>query len=304
VSMDEGLSWDTVSLGAKPFVSEGVIAPKEGVSLKFLIVGTREGVGVTVLLDLEAMHLRKCTGKDKAGDPSSDYEKWNLRAPSALLSHTREQHATAAAKLHTTEDCLFGRRIFYVRRKQARQCFNGMSHEHRSAQELCECIDSDFECDYGFKSEPGSLECKWDPENLSGDEVARVQDMVKLHKNQALSHEMCNRHAGGAADHELVSVTGYRHIPGDFCVGGKDKGGIVVVCAAPLINTRHGVIVLLMLLATGICGVGYLLYSNYGPEGNKYEGYHHQGYRRPQQEADAWENVGLFAGGDDYTEEY
>jgi len=41
--------------------------------------------------------------------------------------------------------------VTYLRRKQDAQCFNGEDLERVVKREPCNCIDFDYECDYGYK---------------------------------------------------------------------------------------------------------------------------------------------------------
>merc|ERR1711924_98317 len=93
---------------------------------------------------------------------------------------------------------------------------------------------------------------------ISSSDAAKITDLIALHSNPSLSHELCNRYAQneGVGAHELTTVTGYRRIPGDFCVGGAAKAGKLYSCSAPLIAMDHWW--LSMLIIAGLCCLGWL----------------------------------------------
>jgi len=298
-SLDEGKSWRTIPV--KPISASGILTTQADTTVRFIIVG-RVGKGVegaTVAIDLSTLKLRRCGGEKEAGSPESDYEQWNPRAPPHL-----QGSAHTLGSMHGKEGCLLGRRIFYVRRKQLRECLNGHEHERSSSQEACECTDDDFECDFSFELEKeNSFKCVWAPtKSVSKEDEARVKDMIKLHENPALSHEFCNRYGTEGSRHEIAAVTGYRRIPGDFCRDGVNKAGKTYECAAPLLQAKHGLALLTMCLACA-CGVAAVLCAMHlcANTRQRERGY---GYRRAvnSRDYDPFENVGLFSG--EFTEAY
>jgi len=315
-SLDEGLTWQQVPVD--PFIASAIISPSdkklEGTSLRFLIMGKTDETspqGVILNLDLGELKLRQCVGKDAPDTKKSDYEKWNLRPRAAAIG----QKPTAAGgetKGHTQEECLLGRAIIYMRRKRSSRCFNGLHHDKRVSQEPCACVESDFECDYGYSlksTDQGKKECVWDAGELSVAEQERLQDLRNLQSTPALKHELCNRYANETAiSHELHGYTGYRKIPGDMCDGGLNKAGQIHKCTGPLISIGpNGWFIFMLVLITGVCGAGAMYWSNTASQSSGYRAKVHE------YEQDEWEREGLFssaaAGGDggyeeDYSEAY
>jgi len=84
--------------------------------------------------DFSGLHERFCNLPNMPGTPNSDYELWTP----------------------TTADgnCLLGRKTQYARRKQDRECFNGIEHEPVTVVENCPCTREDYLCDYCFETKP------------------------------------------------------------------------------------------------------------------------------------------------------
>ena len=96
------------------------------------------------------------------------------------------------------EGCLMGRKVEYVRRKQDSDCFNGEKFERAIFEKNCECTEEDFECDLGYYQDDSGT--------------------CKMIQGYQFEDDKCLK---GDAYYE--SITGYRRVAGDTCVGGVSK---------------------------------------------------------------------------------
>lgn len=69
-------------------------------------------------LDMDDLHTRTCIGQDNAGEASSDYELWT---PSGLVN----------------PECLFGKKVTYMRRKREAACYNPEKMERVMSVQPC-----------------------------------------------------------------------------------------------------------------------------------------------------------------------
>lgn len=83
------------------------------------------------LIDLSDLHTRGCVGSEHPDRPNSDYETW---IPTNFQG----------------EQCVFGKKFKYVRRKPDAKCYNSINVEQKKLAEECPCTDEDWECDFGF----------------------------------------------------------------------------------------------------------------------------------------------------------
>jgi hypothetical protein len=172
-SWNEGLTWSTLKMDYAFEISNVLIEPTAA-SQKFIIHGEKEGKGVVVALDFTSFHEPNCRNLERPDAADSDYERWTPK--------TREK------------GCLMGRKIYYVRRKQEAECFNGMDFERPLVVENCECTEADFECDFGYSRADSSV-C----ERMESVDVGLAE---------------CEE------DGYMRQTTGYRRVAGDSCVGG------------------------------------------------------------------------------------
>lgn len=189
-SWNEGISWEYFTFSEEEVDITNIIIEPMNMSLKFLIYGkkaTSTGVfeGVIILVDFSSLKKRVCSGIWNPGSEESDYEVW---VPGS----------------HDQGKCLFGKRMKYVRRKRNADCFNGEDYEKKSIVDFCPCSEEDWECDYGFYRKIDSNECV----PISSEFEHRINNFTEP--------ENCTDF------YEVPS--GYRKIPGDFCIGGVDKG--------------------------------------------------------------------------------
>ena len=173
-SWNEGLTWEQMILDS-PFEVENILIEPTATSQKFLMYGEREGKGVTVSVDFSAYHEPECMNPTKPGSSDSDYEVWS---PNDGRSG----------------DCLMGRKVEYVRRKQDAECFNGQEFERPKFIENCECTEEDYECDIGYIRDDSSI-------------CSRIE-------NYQIEDPVCG-------DNQFMQIpTGYRRVAGNTCIGG------------------------------------------------------------------------------------
>lgn len=125
-STDEGDHWiDYEFLTGKKLKVADLTSQKSGASRKF-IVWTEDGGGTTATtLDFTGLADRPCVEDD---DPSkSDYRIWTPSHP--LLGN----------------DCLFGHKTRYKRKKVDSKCYNGYRIQHIYNVENCTCTRRDYE---------------------------------------------------------------------------------------------------------------------------------------------------------------
>ena len=177
-SWNEGLNWTHFEFWDHAIEVENIITEPSGTSQIFILYGRRHDKGVLMQLNFETLHQRRCLGVNAPGSDTSDYEEW---IPSDELREGK---------------CLLGRKVTYTRRKRDARCFNGHDYDHKQRSKSCQCLRTDFECDFGYQlTEKKTCE--------------RVPDMPVSGFG---APEGCSG---------FFTVTrGYRKVPGDFCEGG------------------------------------------------------------------------------------
>lgn len=125
-TMDEGETWQPLK-----FLKDGeqsvadLTSQKSGASRKFIVWTEADGKTTATTLDFTGMADRPCEEND---DPSvSDYRIWTPSHP------------------FLANDCLFGRKTHYKRKKPDRKCYNGYRIQHIYNVENCTCTRSDYE---------------------------------------------------------------------------------------------------------------------------------------------------------------
>jgi len=126
-SLDEGGSWASCTFGAEVMVQNIVSDPAAG-SKSFILVGYKDSHSVAISLDFSGIHNRECHGWQNPQDEDSDYEFW-------VPSDRKDG------------DCMLGRRMSFVRRKQAIRCFNPIAFNKLDAfnGENCTCAYENYE---------------------------------------------------------------------------------------------------------------------------------------------------------------
>lgn len=194
-SWNEGISWEYFTFSEEEIDVTNIIIEPMNMSLKFLIFGKRttstsSSEGILIFVDFSTLKKRVCSGIWKPGDEESDYEFW---IPSS----------------HDQGKCVFGKKMRYVRRKRNADCFNGEDYEKKVIVDFCPCSEEDWECDYGFYRKMDTKECH------------PISAEFEHKMNNFTEPENCTDF------YEVPS--GYRKIPGDFCVGGVEKGASRIV---------------------------------------------------------------------------
>jgi hypothetical protein len=131
-SWNEGLTFTDLQFAEEAMEVENIITEPAGKSQTFIVYGQKAGKGLLVQLDFSSLHKKQCAAIEAAGSTDSDYEIWS---PSASLR---------------SGACLMGQLVTFTRRKRDAACFNG-NHDRKQFSKLCQCEDSDFECDFGYE---------------------------------------------------------------------------------------------------------------------------------------------------------
>lgn len=127
-SLDHGDNWESVKFPDDlKFKPDLLTTTQDSTSLKFILLGEKEGVYHIVSIDFGGLKERKC-GND-------DLEDWHARLDG-----------------DGNPICVMGHKQTYRRRKKSADCF--IQDEFKDPEpkiEDCECSDADFECDYNFR---------------------------------------------------------------------------------------------------------------------------------------------------------
>jgi hypothetical protein len=228
-SWDEGLSFQDLRISYETISIENVRIESSSTDQHFVIIGSKNNKGkkegVVIGVDFTGLHEPQCRNPDNPDTADSDYEKWTP-------NDGRAGH-----------ECLFGRKIIYVRRKREAQCFNGLDFKRKTIVENCPCFEEDFECDVGFyRSAPG--------EPCSKRGQTGNNNQLEIQKPP----EICNNN--------YTISKGYRRIPGNTCVGGLNYDPYIVPCPNSGIlglfsNISFGLIVIIALI------LSYFVYKYY-----------------------------------------
>mmetsp|Transcript_2878 Transcript_2878/g.3209 ORF Transcript_2878/g.3209 Transcript_2878/m.3209 type:complete len:830 (+) Transcript_2878:64-2553(+) len=191
----EGQKWSTCNFTADAKFEKvditNIISEPGALSTKFIAWGTRRPTeadpskGVILHLDFSNQKPTQCN-LASPGSEESDYEKWS---PSDSV---------------TTDKCLMGQRVQYIRRKPFRDCYNGPEFNATKYLKVsvCPCSEEDFECDYCFV------------EDDNGKCVFNTEDEKCPEYDPNLPPSQC--------DGTWHKTQGYRLVPGNQC--DKTKG--------------------------------------------------------------------------------
>ena len=188
-SWNEGITWEYFIFSDEDLDITNIIIEPMNMSLKFLIYGHKissigASDGVIIYVDFSTLKKRVCTGHWEPGDEESDYEIW---IPSA----------------HDQSRCLFGKRIIYTRRKRNADCFNGEDYEKKNIVDFCPCGEEDWECEFGFYRRNNTSEC--------------------FPISAEFEHKLNNYTEPENCSNFFEVPSGYRKVPGVYCVGGIEK---------------------------------------------------------------------------------
>ncbi|KAF5021840.1 hypothetical protein F66182_6133 [Fusarium sp. NRRL 66182] len=181
-STDEGKTWTDYEFNDKEVTVLDLTSVHSGASRNFVVwYRTDDKKQFAVNLDFTGLTDQACKYSE---DPkSSDYDLWSPKHPLQ------------------DDDCLFGHKAKYLRKKTERNCFNEVSMSRLRGYENCECTRRDFECAYNYELDNHG-QCSLVPghQPLSGE-------------------EWCKQNANATSWFE---PTGYRRIPLTTCEGGQE----------------------------------------------------------------------------------
>ncbi|KAI0794611.1 Oligoxyloglucan reducing end-specific cellobiohydrolase [Fomes fomentarius] len=188
-STDEGASWREYKFTDEPIRVKAIVTVPNDTSRKFILLGyypRAKNAAVAVHIDFSALTKQECEF-DLENPGHGDFELW---------SPSEERQ----------EQCLFGRRTLYHRRRRDRNCIVGHGKKVQDKiVENCQCTDADFECEFNHvRNDAG--ECVIIPGLKPRDPDPDAQ---------------CR---GG--EEYWYDLTAYRKIPYSSCVDGKrlDRG--------------------------------------------------------------------------------
>ncbi|EMT62028.1 Vacuolar protein sorting/targeting protein 10 [Fusarium odoratissimum] len=191
-STDEGNTWTDYKFTDKEVTIQDLTSVHSGTSRNFLVwYQTDDKKLFAANLDFTGLTNQPCKYSD---DSSSDYDLWSPKHPLQK------------------DDCLFGHKAKYLRKKTDRKCYNQASMSRLRGYENCECTRRDFECAYNFELDNhGQCTLVPDHDAISGEE------WCKQHPNET----------------SYFDPTGYRRIPLTTCEGGQelDKTSTEHACA-------------------------------------------------------------------------
>lgn len=249
-SWDEGATWEGVMMTTLPFLVENIVIEPDNINVQFIVYGympetanqhvageiharspagraaaggasSSADAGVVVFVDFADLHKRKCSGFNTPGAAQSDYEYWT--------PHDDRMEG----------QCLMGRRVTMVRRKQYAQCFNPVDRVPVQQVSRCPCTISDYQCDYGYVREIEGGPCVRDASD------ARYRSLESIV-------------AGKDCKDTYLFSKGYRRVPGNVCIGGREWEPTVRSCPGRI---RMGMVLFLVLLVGGL-GYALLHYHN------------------------------------------
>jgi len=177
-SINHGHDWKEAKLGKKVRPVELTTIP-DSTSLKFVLTaesGPENKPEYTVFsIDFNALGLRKCGSKD--------LEEWPARLDEA-----------------GKPSCVMGHEQSYERRKWDAECSVGDEFKDPVPKyKVCECSESDYECDYNFVRSADRKECN---------PIRTIEAPANQCKNK---------------DDKFKGPSGWRLIPGNACKGGIRK---------------------------------------------------------------------------------
>ena len=205
-SWDEGLTWNDLDISKDNMIVRNIIIEPTSTSQHFVVYGhtqNKKGVkqGVVIGVDFTSLHEPMCKNPNEPGSTYSDYETWTPN--DGRLGH----------------NCLLGKKSIYVRRKRETPCYNPQTIESKSTIELCDCIEDDYECDFGYSREkPGDPCTSVAKKKHHSHNNTTTSDAPEILKPP----EVCNGY------YEMSK--GYRKVPGDVCINGVKFDPILIPC--------------------------------------------------------------------------
>jgi hypothetical protein len=185
-SHDYGATFNTVKLEKKMFVSK-ILNDEGSTSLKFLLVGQ----------------------EDPAGGNSGVFSKESVTVQLDFSKYFSQQCQSGdyeqieARDINEDLKCFFGRNQAFQRRKQDAKCYVGRYREPMMVKnDPCECSDENYECDTNFVYDLKEKKCVFE---------------------QGKTLPVVPAGACKSKGDTFMGSSGYRKIPGDFCVNGLKK---------------------------------------------------------------------------------
>ncbi|KAF8468863.1 hypothetical protein BDZ91DRAFT_847692 [Kalaharituber pfeilii] len=140
-SLNHGKDWEDVDLKKEVRVLALTTVPDSTTTKFTLIAQSKDDKGYVIALNFDGVFERQCKKDDD--EKKSDFEKWYARLDE-----------------NEKPDCLMGYKQFYYRRKKDADCYVGGDYKEPQAQEeICDCTDEDYECDFEFADKEGNGKC-------------------------------------------------------------------------------------------------------------------------------------------------
>ncbi|KAI1758916.1 Oligoxyloglucan reducing end-specific cellobiohydrolase [Hypoxylon sp. FL1150] len=179
-SLDYGNTWEDYTFSETGVTITDITTLRSGSSRNFILWGHDGNKAFTVNVDFSGLVSEPCKNDEKDGE-KSDYELWSPHHPLQ------------------PEDCLFGHKNYYLRKKKDRKCYNDRSLRSPVSVDNCKCVRQDFECDYNFEMDKHG-QCKL------------VDGLQPLDPEQ-----VCRDNPD---ESEYYEPSGFRRIPLTTCKGG------------------------------------------------------------------------------------
>lgn len=203
-SLDQGASWKEHVFSEKEVQVLDITTLKSGSSRAFVLWGLDDGELFSMNLDFSGFTDRLCKHDDDTRE--SDYYVWSAKYP------------------ELPDDCLFGHKSQYLRKKPERKCYNDVRLKSLYKMENCPCVRQDYECDYNYEYVDEHGQC----------------GLVPGYQPPSLE-EFCAKNPDAI---EYYRPTGLRKIPLSTCVGGQeyDKQNAPEPCTGHKdeFDRRHG----------------------------------------------------------------
>jgi hypothetical protein len=192
---NEGSTFEQLKISDEKIFIRNIIIEPTSTSQHFIVYGETqnkkgERKGVVIGIDFTSLHEPQCRNPDNPDTAESDYEKWTPNDGRG------------------GKECLLGRKVTYVRRKQNAECYNGLDYERKVVVENCQCTESDYECDVGYERAGPGEPCV----------SSTPHGSVEVHNAPAVCHGF------------YTISKGYRKVPGNTCVNGVKFDPILIPC--------------------------------------------------------------------------
>ncbi|NXC73474.1 SORC2 protein, partial [Anhinga anhinga] len=193
-SIDEGQTWSTHNFTSTSVFVDGLLSEPGDETLVMTVFGhiSYRSDWELVKVDFRPSFPRECT--------DDDYESWEL-------TNLQGDH------------CIMGQQRSFRKRKISSWCIKGRSFTSALTSKVCECVKSDFLCDYGFER---SASLKSDSNKCFAD----------FWFNPEAPPEDC------MLGQVYTGSTGYRKVVSNVCEGGIDLQQSLAQHMCPLIAPK------------------------------------------------------------------